>query len=367
MRPKKLGRGLDSLLPRSSEPGKEAQPSLSKPSLAPVTKPQTQDTRPKTQVTRPEPPAPVSPPTKPDLPDDQADLPQAPTKPRIAEQVKPQTTKPIRSAPGKDIPTTEPGVNDLVYLNISEIKPNRFQPRKAFDPDSLNDLINSIKSAGVLQPILVRKAERGYEIVGGERRWRACKALKITRVPAIIREADDREMLEWALIENTQRQDLNPIERARAYKELGDHFELTHEEIADKVGLDRSTISNFVRLLDLPTEVQEDVSRGTVTMGHARCLLGIENRADQMKLLRRVKKEGLSVRRLENIIQWLKKPSRRAKAVPKEDLYLRELENRLRRKFGTKVAITHYKKRGYIKIDFYSQDDFQRIIETLGP
>jgi ParB family transcriptional regulator, chromosome partitioning protein len=252
-------------------------------------------------------------------------------------------------------------------LKSEQLIPNRFQPRKAFDKESLAELIESIKLAGVLQPILVRKSGNYYEIVAGERRWRACLELKISSIPVIIKEVDDQKMLEWALIENTQRKDLNPIERARAYKELMTFFNLTHEEIAKRVGLDRATVSNFIRLLDLPHEVQDEVSKESITTTHARGLLSINDPTIQVKLCHRIKKEGMSVRRLEYIIRWLRRHQVTTTLSSNIDkLHLKEIEDRLRRKFNTKTIIeTSDNKKGKIIISFYSIDDFQRILNKL--
>jgi ParB family transcriptional regulator, chromosome partitioning protein len=186
-------------------------------------------------------------------------------------------------------------------------------------------------------------------------------------VPVIIKEIDDQKMLEWALIENTQRKDLNPIERARAYKELMTFFNLTHEEIAKRVGLDRATVSNFIRLLDLPHEVQDEVSKESITTTHARGLLSINDSSIQVKLCHRIKKEGMSVRRLEYIIRWLRR-RQIARVAPSniDKLHLKEIETRLRQKFNTKAIIeTIDNKQGKIVISFYSIDDFQRIINKL--
>lgn len=253
-------------------------------------------------------------------------------------------------------------------LNIADIIPNRFQPRKEFDPQALNELAESIRISGVIQPILVRVAGKGYELIAGERRWRACQILKLDKVPAIIKQADDRTMLEWAIIENTQRKDLNPIEKGRAYKAFADVFKLTHEEVAKRIGLDRSTITNFIRLLELPKEIQDEVSRGTIAMGHARALLGVSDKPTQLKLAQRIKKEGMSVRKLEYNISYLNRKSSQtgqSSATKPENLYLKELEERLRRKFGTKITISAYKSKGYIGIHFFTNEDFQRILELL--
>ncbi|MFH0888652.1 MAG: ParB/RepB/Spo0J family partition protein [Planctomycetota bacterium] len=257
----------------------------------------------------------------------------------------------------------------IMLLKTDQLIPNRFQPRKSFDRESLTELIESIKSAGVLQPILVRQSGNYYEIVAGERRWRACLELKIASVPAIVKEVNDQKMLEWALIENTQRKDLNAIERARAYKELMTFFNLTQEEIAKRVGLDRATVSNFIRLLDLPNEVQDEVAKKSITTTHARSLLSINDPTLQVKLCQRIKREGMSVRRLEYIMRWLRRRNIPPITTPPssaEQLHIREIEDRLRRKFNTKTTIyTTDNKQGKIIISFYSVDDFQRILDKL--
>ena len=268
--------------------------------------------------------------------------------------------------------------DSILMLRTDQLIPNRFQPRKTFDKAALTDLMESIKSAGVLQPILVRKSQAKsgqagnyYEIVAGERRWRACVELKIASVPVIVKDVDDQKMLEWALIENTQRKDLNPIERARAYKELMTFFNLTQEEIAGRVGLDRATVANFIRLLDLPSEVQDELAKETISTTHARGLLAINDPTLQIKLCQRIKREGMSVRRLEYIIRWLKrrKPGTQdggTQVIPSTDPHIRDIEERLMTKFNTKVSVyTQDNKQGKVMISFYSLDDFQRILDKL--
>jgi ParB family chromosome partitioning protein len=250
-------------------------------------------------------------------------------------------------------------------LSITDIIPNRFQPRKEFDPQALNELAESIKASGVIQPLLVRAVGSKYELIAGERRWRACQILKLDKIPALIKQADDRTMLEWAIIENTQRKDLNPIEKGRAYKSFADVFKLTHEEVGKRIGLDRSTVTNFIRLLELPKEIQDEVSRGTITMGHARALLGVADKPTQLKLAQRIKKEGMSVRKLEYNISYLNRKQTQTAQPVSQNLYLKELEERLRRKFGTKITISAYKSKGYIGIHFFTNEDFQRILELL--
>lgn len=285
---------------------------------------------------------------------------------QVTESVQPPVS-PTNQSANRSI-----GQTDItLLLRTDQLIPNRFQPRKTFDKASLVDLIESIKTAGVLQPILVRKSGNYYEIVAGERRWRACVELKVDSVPVIVKEVDDQKMLEWALIENTQRKDLNPIERARAYKELMTFFNLTQEEIAGRVGLDRATVANFIRLLELPSEVQDELAKETISTTHARGLLAINDPALQIKLCQRIKKEGMSVRRMEYIIRWLKrrKPGTSdgvTQPSPATDPHIRDIEERLMSKFNTKVAIyTPDNKQGKVMIYFYSLDDLQRILDKL--
>jgi len=298
-----------------------------------------------------------------------------------APKIMPEPEKPAPKLEIKPAPA-EQGVAEqqILMVRADQLIPNRFQPRKTFDKESLTELIESIKSAGVLQPIIVRKSqaksgqvENYYEIVAGERRWRACLELKIASVPVIVKEVNDQKMLEWALIENTQRKDLNPIEKSRAYKELMTFFNLTQEEIAKRVGLDRATVANFIRLLDLPTEVQDEIAKGTISSTHARGLLAINEPALQIKLAQRIRKEGMSVRRLEYVIRWLKRHRPQVTTFTTfpvsgspERLHLREIEDRLRRKFNTKVIISSVdSKQGQLIISFYSVDDFQRLLDML--
>ncbi|HLD36938.1 MAG TPA: ParB/RepB/Spo0J family partition protein [Planctomycetota bacterium] len=347
---KKLGRGLDRLFagfaaenePRQGrdEPAKKEDTVLEpKPMIAPA--------KPEQSAA---PIQPISPPA----------IPQAS---RPAERFVPASPEPAIQ------PTALAGA--VLMLSTDQLIANRFQPRKTFDKAALTDLMESIKTAGVLQPILVRKSGNYYEIVAGERRWRACLELKVASVPVIVKEVDDQKMLEWALIENTQRKDLNPIERARAYKELMTFFNLTQEDIAGRVGLDRATVANFIRLLDLPSEVQDELARESISTTHARGLLAISDPTLQIKLCQRIKREGMSVRRLEYIIRWLKrrKPGTTdgvTTGSPSTDPHVRDIEERLMTKFNTKVSVyTPDNKQGKIMISFYSLDDFQRILDKL--
>ncbi len=259
----------------------------------------------------------------------------------------------------------------VMMIELNKIFPNRFQPRKTFDGKALEELANSIKTSGVIQPMVLRPQTDGrYEIVTGERRWRACSLLGLGKVPAILQDIDDRQMLEWALVENIQRQDLNPIERARAYKDLISGFGLTQEEIAKRVGLERSTVANFIRLLELPGQVQDEIARGGLSPTHALPLLSLDSPELQVKLALRAKKQGMTVRRLNYVINWIKKRRDRQQATTPESarsqLVLKEIEDRLRAKLGCKVSISSPdQKRGKVTLEFFSPEGFQRIIDSL--
>lgn len=251
------------------------------------------------------------------------------------------------------------------HLMLDEIQPNPHQPRTDFDDDKLAPLVSSIKANGVLQPIIVRKAGEIYQLIAGERRWRAARTLNMITIPAIIRDATDQDMLTIALIENLQRQDLNPIEEATAYKTLIDQHDLTQDILAHHVGKDRSTIANTLRLLNLPEEIQAYVSRGTLSMGHARALLSLEDASAQLALCRRVVSEGLSVRQVERLVQRAPRTRRPARTDSRIDPDIRRLEEQLQRALGTKVRIRSAGKRGTIEIDFYSPDQFETLVGTL--
>jgi ParB family chromosome partitioning protein len=253
---------------------------------------------------------------------------------------------------------------DLQEIPVHQVVPNRFQPRKEFDETALKELSDSIREQGVLQPILVRRSGDKYELVAGERRWRAARLAGKAVIPARILPLDDQKMLEVALIENTQRQDLNCIERAQAYKDLMTQFNLTQEEVSKRAGIDRSTVSNFIRLLELPPSVQTHVSRGTISMGHARALLGLEDPILQGRLCERIAQEGMSVRRLEGVIARIR-THKKSPSASTTKAQVAELEERLRRKLGTKVTIRHRHRGGSIRIEFYSNDDFSRILRIM--
>ncbi len=253
---------------------------------------------------------------------------------------------------------------------IAQIRPNPVQPRSAFSERELDELTESIRAVGILQPLMVRKAATGYELVAGERRLRAAKQAGLTEVPVIERQVSDDDMLTLALVENLQREDLNPIEKAKGFKELIDRHSLTQEIASKRLGKDRTTIANFIRLLDLPEGVQHVVSRGTISMGHARALLGLPTASAQQALALRIEEEGISVREVERMVAAVrtgaakKQPAHRPSA--QKDPHLRDIEDRARERFGTKVNVEHAGGKGKMIIHFYSDDDFQRVLDVLG-
>lgn len=259
----------------------------------------------------------------------------------------------------------------ILEIPVADIRPNVHQPRQDFDPESLAELVGSITRNGLLQPVIVRADGEGYQLIAGERRWRAAQQAGFTTIPAIVRVASDNESLELALIENIQRKNLNPIEQARAYKELIERFGLTQEEAAERLGKKRSSIANTLRLLDLPQDIQAAVSRGTLSMGHARALLALPDRTEQRRLAARIEREELSVRQTERLVaQQLRRKSKKPDKAEAKPPHILDLEAKLRHALGTRVAIAHTKSdRGKILIDFFSEDDFQRILGVIleGP
>jgi ParB family chromosome partitioning protein len=245
-------------------------------------------------------------------------------------------------------------------IAIDLIEPNPLQPRGSFDEEQLDALVSSIKADGVLQPIIVRRTGDSYQIIAGERRWRAARTLGLLSIPATIRDATDTDMLKIALIENLQRQDLNPIEEANAYKALIDNHDLTQETVARYVGKDRSTITNTLRLLGLPDDIQAHVSRGTISMGHARALLSVDDASAQRALCEQIIAEGLSVREVEKRAKRPVRPS--TKAPPQIDPNILRVEDELQRALGTKVRIRSSRKGGKLEISFSSPDQLQGII-----
>ncbi|MDQ7778572.1 MAG: ParB/RepB/Spo0J family partition protein [Planctomycetota bacterium] len=259
-----------------------------------------------------------------------------------------------------------PGPGERRTVDITQLDRNPFQPRKEFAESELKSLADSIKTQGLLQPLLVRQKGERFEIIAGERRWRAAAVAGLREVPVVVKLADDQKMLEIALIENTQRKDLNPIEKALAFRDLMAHFHLTQEAVAERVSMERPTVANFVRLLDLPAEVQACVSRETISQGHARALLGLADPVKQIALAERIKKEQLSVRNVENIVRRLLLGQPVSKKQLADDPVRAEWEDKLRRRLGTKVQIRPKNAGGEIAIEFYSLDDFARISAIIG-
>lgn len=253
-------------------------------------------------------------------------------------------------------------------LEVSRLAPNPFQPRRTIDGPEFEKLVSSVRRHGILQPVIARPAAGGYEIVAGERRWRAAKAAGLTRVPAVIKEVTDREMLELALVENLRREDLSPIERAAAYHRLINEFQMTQEQVADIVGGSRPAVANTIRLLELPSEVQASISQGRLSEGHGRALLAVQDLPKVLiELWRTVEQKGLSVRETEDLVKArLRHVSRETPARrPGQDPVILDLAAQLRDKFTTNVAILPNGKKGTIQIHYYSQDDLERLIDLL--
>ncbi len=260
-------------------------------------------------------------------------------------------------------------INRGIQIKISLIEPNSGQPRKNFNEEQLQELADSIKQYGILQPLLVQKKGDLYEIIAGERRWRAAKIAGLKEIPVVIREYNKQQAVEIALIENVQREDLNPIEEALAYQRLMQEFHLKQEEIAARVCKNRSTITNSMRLLKLNQEVQQMLADSLISSGHARALLGIEDVNQQLTLAKRIVEEHLSVREVEKAVKQLEKGSKENKKKEKNEaleLVFRELENRLKSVMGTKVNINRKdRSKGRIEIEYYSEEELERIVELI--
>lgn len=263
----------------------------------------------------------------------------------------------------KEVVVKEPAESKL---RLSQIEPNREQPRKAFDEDALIELSESIKQYGVLQPLLVQKKDDYYEIIAGERRWRAAKLAGVKEVPVVIKDYSTQEVMEIALIENIQREDLNPIEEARAYQRLIKDYRLKQDEVAEKVSKSRAAITNSLRLLKLDERVQEMVMEGKLSNGHARTIIGIEDGDKQYLVAQKIFDEKLSVRETEKLMKELDKPEKPEKQKPENDFVYRDLEEKIRKIMGTKVIIKNKNNnKGKIEIEYYSQAELERIYEML--
>ena len=282
-----------------------------------------------------------------------------------------------RKALGKGInaliPDFEKGVPEAekslaTDLLIDEISPNHLQPRNYFDDKKLNDLMSSIKEHGVLQPVVVQKVDSGFELIVGERRWRASKKLGLKKIPAVIREVNDEQSLEIAIIENIHRQDLNPIEEAEAYARLSNEFALTQEMVAEKVGKSRAAVANILRLLKLSRNIKEDLISEKISMGHARALLGLEEFKQMETLRNEIVKQDLTVRQTESRVNKLKKGVLDKPITQKanKDIFTKDLEKDLARRLGTKVNILPKKNGGKLIVTYYSEDDLERIQMLMG-
>ena len=258
----------------------------------------------------------------------------------------------------------------VLELKVSQIEPNKSQPRTEFDRDKLEILADSIKKYGVLQPIVVKKLDNGfYKIIAGERRWRASKLAGIDKIPVVVRDYDDKETMEIALVENLQREDLNPFEEARGYRELMDLFSMTQEQVAQRVGKSRSAVANSIRLLSLCDEIKSFVMKKELTVGHVRALLATDNEGVQLMAARRIVEEGLTVRQTEALINSLLQEKKEKKKNPVDEelkRYLGTLEKKLSDSLGTKVTISNKKNRGKIEIEYYNNDDFERIMNLIS-
>jgi ParB family transcriptional regulator, chromosome partitioning protein len=257
-------------------------------------------------------------------------------------------------------------------VSLDQIHPSPFQPRKDFSPEALQELADSIKAQGVIQPLIVRGSRAGFELIAGERRWRAAQLLGLKEVPAIVREADDRTVLELALIENLQRENLNALEEAQGYQQLIEQFDLRQEDVAIKVGKSRALVANSLRLLKLDGDVQNYLRHGHISVGHAKVILALPGMAEQKLAAERIIKDGLNVRDTESLVARLQhaapaatKGNGAAKAQPSTS-HVTELENRLRERFGTKVQLRYKQGKGSLEVRFFSDDELERILQIVG-
>ncbi|MEX3711880.1 ParB/RepB/Spo0J family partition protein [Cytobacillus horneckiae] len=252
-------------------------------------------------------------------------------------------------------------------IKLREIRPNPYQPRKIFRQEGIDELKQSILEHGILQPIIVRKSIKGYEIVVGERRYRAAKEANLEKIPVVVRNLTEQQMMELAILENLQREDLTPIEEGAAYQLLIEKLKITQEELAKRLGKSRPHIANHIRLLALPANIQELITDGKISMGHGRALLGLRKKNLLKSVVEKTLKESLNVRQLEQLIQQLNQEVPRETKKPKENknVFIKERESSLRERFGTTVHIKQGKKKGKIEIEFFSEEDLERIIDLL--
>lgn len=278
-----------------------------------------------------------------------------------------------RKALGKGLSALIPDADQLdsqqeefFQCPVEAIEPNPYQPRQEFSAPELEEMVASVREKGIITPLLVSRTETGYQLIAGERRWRAAQKAGLRRVPVVVREATPTESLELALIENIHRKDLNPIEEAVAYGKLLEETRITQEALATRLGKDRSSITNLLRLLKLPLKIQQDVIDGRLSTGHARLLAGFNRSEDQWSLRNKIIKKGLSVRQAEALARRAKGATGSRGKKPPGDHYLRSLEDSLKRSLGTKVEIRKRGKRGTVVVHFYSDDELDRLLERLG-
>lgn len=276
------------------------------------------------------------------------------------------------------IPNFESGISEdssskanesVTYLPVDQIEPNKDQPRTHFDENKLQELADSIQEHGVIQPVVVQKKGDFYELIVGERRWRASKKIKLEKIPAVIRETTNKESLQLAIIENIHRHDLNPIEEARAYDRLTSEYGLTQESVAKKVGKDRASVTNYLRLLKLSQPVQKDIIAGRLSMGHARALLGLSSEKDILSLRKKIVDNDLSVRDVEAQVKQLNKKPNLAnnKKEGKGDIFIKDLEKQIENSLGTKVEIIPGKKGGKVVVTYYDNKDLGRVCDLMLP
>lgn len=253
-------------------------------------------------------------------------------------------------------------------IPLQKLVANPFQPRKKFDDEAIGELAQSIREHGIIQPIVVRKKGKKYEIVVGERRYRAAKLANLEEIPAIIKEMTEEQMMELAILENLQREDLTPIEEAEAYQNLIEKLNFTQDDLAKRLGKSRPHITNMIRLLQLPEEVRQMLNEGQLSMGHGRALLGLKNKRQMIEVAKKTISQSLNVRQLEALIKQLNENVSREtkKKTPKKDIFVQATESQLREFFGTNVQIKKTKNKGKIEIEFYSEDDLERILEILN-
>jgi len=273
----------------------------------------------------------------------------------------------MKAALGKGLEALLPEKGDeVIFIEINKIIPNRNQPRKIFRDDALNELATSIKEKGVLQPVIVSRAGDGsFNLIAGERRWRASTIAGLKKIPALIKDVSSQDSVEIALIENIQREELNPVETAEAFNKLLKDFSLTQEVLSERVGKDRATIANYLRILKLPDDIKKYLYDSQLSLGHAKALLAIDNKQKQIKAAREIISKGLSVRATEALVKKLSETKEPAKKKKDKSPEVADLEDRLIKSLGTKVKIHHKKKSGKIEIEYYSLDELDRLLEIL--